>query len=87
MSDINTITYSWHFLPIVPEINKEVLVAIKYDDDPVQALWTGKEWKGSQLVRDNMSDGFVHNDSFKHIQEYIYAWCELPKLPPIPDPF
>ena len=37
----------WHFLPEMPEINKEVLVAIKYDNEPVQAFWTGKEWKGS----------------------------------------
>ncbi|MCC6256221.1 MAG: hypothetical protein IT276_14990 [Ignavibacteriaceae bacterium] len=68
----------WHYLPEMPEINKEVLVAVKYDNEPVQAFWTGKEWKGSFLVRD---------ESYKHIQEWIYAWVELPKVPPIPEPF
>lgn len=77
----------WHFLPEMPEINKEVLVAVKYDNEPVQAFWTGKEWKGSFLVRDNMADGFVRDESYKHIQEWIYAWVELPKVPPIPEPF
>ena len=77
----------WHFLPEMPEINKEVLVAVKYDNEPVQAFWTGKEWKGSFLVRDNMADGFVRDESYKHIQEWIYAWAELPKVPPIPEPF
>ena len=32
----------WHFLPETPEINKEVLVAVKYDNEPVQAFWIGK---------------------------------------------
>jgi predicted ATP-grasp superfamily ATP-dependent carboligase len=77
----------WHFLPEMPEINKEVLVAVKYDNEPVQAFWTGKEWKGSFLVRDNMVDGFVRDESYKHIQEWIYAWFELPLVPPIPEPF
>jgi hypothetical protein len=77
----------WHFLPEMPEVNKEVLVAIKYDNEPVQAYWTGKEWKGSLLVRDNMVDGYVGNESFKHFQEWIYAWIELPQVPPIPEPF
>ena len=76
----------WHFLPEMPEINKEVLVAVKYDNEPVQAFWTGKEWKGSFLVRDNMADGFVRDESYKHIQEWIYAWMELPQVPPIPEP-
>ena len=77
----------WHLLPELPEVNKEVLVAIKYYDEPVQAFWTGKEWRGSFAVRDNMMDGFVLDESYKHIQEWIYAWIELPKLPPIPEPF
>ena len=81
------IVSGWHFLPDLPEVNKEVLVAVKYDEEPVQAFWTGKEWKGSFLVRDNMADGFVRDESFKHIQEWIYAWMELPKIPPIPEPF
>ena len=77
----------WHFLPEMPEVNKEVLVAIKYDNEPVQAYWTGKEWKGSSLVRDNMVDGYVGDESFKHVQEWLYAWIELPQVPPIPEPF
>jgi hypothetical protein len=34
-----------------------------------------------------MADGFVRDESYKHIQEWIYAWMELPKVPPIPEPF
>lgn len=74
----------WHFLPEMPEINKEVLVAFKHDNNPAQAFWTGKEWKGSCVVRENMADGFVLDASYKHIQEWIYAWVELPQVPPIP---
>lgn len=77
----------WHFLPELPETGREVLVAIKYDPQPVQAYFNGREWKGSRLVRENMSDGCVIDDSFKHIQEWIYAWTELPIIPPVPDPF
>ncbi len=75
----------WNFLPELPEVNKEVLVAFKYDAEPVQAYWTGRGWCGSSLVRDNMSDGFCHDPSFKHVQEWIYAWAELPTIPPIPE--
>jgi hypothetical protein len=78
----------WHILPgQMPEIKMEVLVAIKYDNEPVQAYWDGREWQGSFLVRDNMSDGYVNDASFKHIQEWIYAWIELPNVPPVPEPF
>ena len=75
----------WHYLPELPEINKEVLVAIKYDTEPVQAYWTGKIWKGSFLVRDNMIDGYVANEKLS-TDEWIYAWTELPQVPPMPEP-
>ena len=77
----------WHYLPEMPEINQEVLIAVKYDDEPIQGYWTGKIWKGSSTVRDNMADGHVRDESYKHIQNWIYAWIELPKMPPVPDPF
>ena len=80
-------TIEWHFLPEMPTIRKEVLVAMKYEEDPIQAFWDGKEWRVAFIVRDNMSDGFVHDSSYKHIQEWIYAWMELPQVPPIPHPF
>ena len=77
----------WHYLPEMPEIKKEVLVAIKYDDIPVQAYWDGKQWKGSFAVRDNMRDGYVNDENFSDIWNWIYAWCELPSMPEVPEPF
>lgn len=77
----------WHFLPVMPEIKKEVLVAIKYDDIPVQAYWDGKQWRGSFAVRDNMRDGYVNDENFTDTWKWIYAWCELPSMPEVPEPF
>ena len=77
----------WHYLPEMPEIKKEVLVAIKYDDIPVQAYWDGKQWKGSFVVRDNMRDGYVNDESFSNVWQWIYAWCDLPSMPEVPEPF
>ena len=85
--DGKPIVSCWHFLPEMPEIKKEVLVAIKYDDIPVQAYWDGKDWNGSFVVRDNMRDGYVNDESFINVCEWIYAWCELPSMPEPPLPF
>jgi hypothetical protein len=77
----------WKFLPELPEPKKEVLIAIKYEDIPVQGYWDGKQWNGSFIVRDNMVDGFVHDQSFRNVASWIYAWCELPELPKMLEPF
>ncbi len=71
----------WVFIPQLPTVNKEVLVAIKYEEEPVQAYWTGTEWKGSSLVRVFMDDGHVSNPSFANVKDLVYAWTELPKVP------
>lgn len=76
----------WHFIPELPEVNVEVLIAYKYDKKPIQGYFDGKKWKGSHEVRDYMNDGFV-NDEILAMQEYIYAWAELPDCPEVPTPF
>lgn len=80
------IVSNWHFLPELPEVRKEVLIAIQYDKTPIQGYWDGKNWKGSFDVRDNMIDGFVHNEKLS-TEQWVYAWIELPENPPAPKPF
>jgi hypothetical protein len=74
---------NWRFLPEMPEEYKEVLVAFKFIDIPVQAYWNGKTWKGSIEVRDVMNDGYCV-DSILSMQEDIYAWIALPIKPAYP---
>ncbi len=71
----------WKYLPEVPDNNREVLVAYKYDKISVQAYWNGRQWNGSQQVQDFMNS-YVDNSSLI-IQNHIYAWCELPKVPEV----
>ena len=77
---------NWHFLPELPEVNVEVLIAYKYDKKPIQGYWNGKKWIGSFETRDYMNDGFVRDETL-NIPEYIYAWTELPDCPEVPEPF
>ncbi len=77
---------NWHFLPELPEVNVEVLIAYKYDKKPIQGYWNGKKWIGSFETRDYMNDGFVR-DATLNVPEYIYAWTELPDCPEVPPPF
>ena len=77
---------NWHFLPELPEVNVEVLIAFKYDKKPIQGYWNGKKWIGSFETRDYMKDGFVRDEAL-NIPEYIYAWTELPDCPEVPTPF
>ena len=76
----------WHYLPELPEKNKEVLIAYKYDAKPIQGFWNGTKWIGSFETRDYMKDGFVRDETL-NVPEYIYAWAELPDCPEVPDPF
>ena len=80
------IVSNWHFLPKLPEINVEVLIAYKYDKKPIQGYWNGKKWIGSFETRDYMCDGFVSDETL-NVPEYIYAWAELPDCPEVPTPF
>ena len=77
---------NWHFLPELPEVNVEVLIAFKYDKKPIQGYWNGKKWIGSFETRDYMNDGFVRDETL-NVPEYIYAWTELPDCPEVPTPF
>ena len=77
---------NWHFLPELPEVNVEVLIAYKYDKKPIQGYWNGKKWIGSFETRDYMNDGFVRDETL-NVPEYIYAWTELPDCPEVPTPF
>ena len=80
------IVSNWHFLPELPEVHVEVLIAYKYDKKPIQGYWNGKKWIGSFVTRDYMRDGYVHDGELT-IPEYIYAWTELPDCPEVPTPF
>ena len=77
---------NWHFLPELPEVNVEVLIAFKYDKKPIQGYWNGKKWIGSFETKDYMNDGFVRDETL-NVPEYIYAWTELPDCPEVPTPF
>ena len=79
MSKIN----EWRFLPDMPEVGKEVLVAYKLFDIPVQAYWNGHTWAGSREVRDMMI-GYC-DDAILDCQNEIYAWMQLPEVPAIPE--
>jgi hypothetical protein len=72
----------WKYLPEVPNDNRDVLVAYKYDKLPIQACWDGYQWHGSRIVQDYMKQGCA-NDSVLIVQNKIYAWCELPKVPEV----
>ena len=63
---------NWHFLPELPEVNVEVLIAYKYDKKPIQGYWNGKNWIGSFEARYYMNEGFVI-DGTLNVPEYIYA--------------
>lgn len=69
---------NWHFLPELPEVNVEVLIAYKYDKKPIQGYWNGKKWIGSIETRDYMNDGFVRDETL-NIPEYIYALSNYAK--------
>jgi len=73
----------WHYLPELPGDCVEVLIAIKYDTNPVQGLYSynRKKWIGSRDVRDSMVDGYV-NDADLY-QDMVYAWTDLPRNPPM----
>lgn len=77
---------NWHFLPELPEVNVEVLIAYEYDKKPIQGYWNGRKWIGSFETRDYMKDGLVRDETL-NIPEYIYAWTELPDCPEVPMPF
>lgn len=77
------IVSNWHFLPELPEVNVEVLIAYEYDKKPIQGYWDGKKWKGSFETRDYMRDGYVRDEALI-IPESIYAWTELPDCPEMP---
>lgn len=70
----------WTYIPEMPPVGEEVLVAIRGNDVPVQAYWDGVVWKVSYEVRDSMLD-YPQGDSTLHSPEFIYAWKRLPKMP------
>jgi len=77
---MNETTTTWHLLPEVPDTDREVLVAFKWDKVPVQAyLNKNGKWYGSSQVREQMKDGYVQDDRLN--TEYMVAWCEVPEIP------
>lgn len=68
----------------LPEILEEVIIAIKYQQTPIQAYWSGSVWRGSGEVRDCMKEGFVE-DAELTCQQDITHWMPLPELPQNPE--
>jgi hypothetical protein len=64
----------------MPDLFEEVLVVIKWRKIPVQAYWTGKEWKASFEVTDAMRDGHVE-DRRMSPPDQITFWTPLPETP------
>lgn len=75
-------TIQSHYLPEMPEIGEEVLVAYKWSDIPLQSYWDGKFWRGSLEVRSVM-EYVICDDSRSDVQKSIYAWCKLPTKPEV----
>ena len=70
---MNETTTTWHHLPELPDTDREVLVAYKWNKVPVQAYCKNGHWWGSVEVRDNENSALD--------TEYLVAWCELPEVP------
>ncbi len=84
MSETKT---KWHWLckgEAPPNNNREVLLAIIYNDFPIQAYYKSGRWFGSRELTDYMEDIDVNNREIadKSIENYFQAWCELPEMPP-----
>jgi len=87
MSETKT---KWHWLckgEPPPNNSREVLLAVKYDEIPIQAYYKSlnKQWYGSKILPDSMNnvdvfDGKIISDNT--IPGYFQAWCELPEMPP-----
>ena len=41
---------NWHFIPELPKNDKEVLIAIQFDEFPIQGYYKYGKWKGSFLL-------------------------------------
>jgi len=83
---METSTIKWHFLPELPKNTDEVLIAVQYDDMPIQGYYSKGKWKGSVKVTEQMNDGYVNDNTFSGT-EFIYAWAEMPKMPKVPENF
>lgn len=84
-----TSTIKWNFLPKLPNHDNDILIAIKYTQVPIQGYYLKNNrekhrWQVSYQVTDEMCDGFCHDRTIA-APELVYAWAELPKLPPVPD--
>lgn len=68
-----------------PKSQQEVLVAIEYNEIPIQAYWDSKfeVWRGSAEVRDWMKDGYVNDSNLNlgGIGAEITHWMPLPETP------
>jgi len=70
----------WKYLPELPDTDREVLIAIKYEEQPIMGYYINGKWKGSINVRECMNDGYCQ-DPYLYGAEYIYAWAEIPEMP------
>lgn len=64
----------WKFIPELPDTTRELIIAVKGHKTPVQGFMSArKKWCISRNV----------NDTEVVDQSTVYAWRELPEMPPI----
>ncbi len=65
---------NWTYLPAVPDTNRRVLAAYRNYESPVKGFYgpCSKLW-------------FTFEEDIDILQDHVYAWRELPKLPPLPE--
>ena len=70
----------WNYLPNFPDTNREVLIAIKYEQ-PIMGYYKDGKWKGSLNTREWMKDGYCPDPYLSEMDDFIYAWAEIPEMP------
>jgi len=66
----------WKFVPELPDTTRELIIAIKGHKTPVQGFMSArKKWCVSRNV---------NNNNELEDQSSVYAWRELPEMPPVP---
>jgi hypothetical protein len=75
MIDTNNIMTNWKYLPELPDTDRLVLVAMHADKSPnIAQLYEGRWWTWDMETY------------FSDRIDIVYAWAELPELPPVRKP-
>ena len=88
-SNLMNTQIKWHFLPELPKHDDDILIAMKYTEYVIQGYYNKngrpkEKWQASHNICEEMVDGFCNDRSLSG-PEFIYAWAEMPTLPPVPD--